>query len=122
MAKFENFPAVYAELKAILQPYAGQLKVAADTADTCTILAKPTAKYPDGLQFCATIIKKNYVSYYLMPIYMCPDLNEMLSATLKKRKQGKSCFNFAVTDVALFAEVARLTKAGYARFVQMDLV
>ena len=52
----------------------------------------------------------NYVSYYLMPVYIFPDLLSNLSPALKKRMQGKSCFNFTKIDEALFAELDRLTK------------
>jgi hypothetical protein len=32
------------------------------------------------------------------------------------RMQGKSCFNFKKIDKGLFAELAKLTDAGYKRF------
>jgi len=34
--------------------------------------------------------RKNYVSYYLMPVYVMPRLVERLSLGLKKRLQGKA--------------------------------
>ncbi|MBI5301478.1 MAG: hypothetical protein HY868_05020 [Chloroflexi bacterium] len=36
--------------------------------------------------------------------------------TLKKRMQGKSCFNFATMDDAMLKELAALTKQGYDRY------
>jgi len=39
-----------------------------------------------------------------------------MSPELKKRMQGKSCFNFKEVDEKLFKELARLTKAGAAKF------
>jgi hypothetical protein len=39
-----------------------------------------------------------YVSFYLMPVYMYPDLVDGISLELTKRKQGKSCFNFETVD------------------------
>jgi hypothetical protein len=38
-------------------------------------------------------IKKNYVIYHLMPVYLNPGLLEGMSPGLRKRMQGKSCFN-----------------------------
>jgi hypothetical protein len=61
-------------------------------------------------------LKKNYVSYHLMSVYVFPDLLENISDRLKKRMQGKSCFNFTTVDESLFAELAQLTAAGFARF------
>ena len=39
-----------------------------------------------------------------------------MSPELKKRMQGKSCFNFKEVDENLFKELATLTKAGAAKF------
>jgi hypothetical protein len=36
--------------------------------------------------------------------------------------QGKSCFNFTRPDDALFAELDRLTAAGFARFRDDGLI
>ena len=55
---------------------------------------------------------KNYVSYHLMPVYGSAALQATISPDLKKRMQGKSCFNFKTVDAALFAELGELTAAG----------
>ena len=57
-----------------------------------------------------------------MPLYACPDLLNSISPELRKRMQGKSCFNFTAIDKALFAELKRLTRAGYQRFKQAGWV
>ena len=59
---------------------------------------------------------KNYVSFYLMSVYTSPGDSQGMSPELKKRMQGKSCFNFKVIDEKLFSELAGLTKAGAAKF------
>lgn len=66
--------------------------------------------------FGATMIKKNYVSFYLMPVYTNPELLKGMSPELKKRMQGKSCFNFKEVDDTLFKELGELTKKGYEAF------
>ena len=58
---------------------------------------------------------KSYVSYHLMPVYMFPDLLAGISPALRKRMQGKSCFNFRDADPALLKELEALTRAGFAR-------
>ena len=45
-----------------------------------------------------------------------PEMLETISPELKKRMQGKSCFNFRTVDEALFDELTALTKRGYERF------
>jgi hypothetical protein len=59
---------------------------------------------------------KRYVSFHVMPLYVHLDLLQGISPELRKRMQGKSCFNFTRQDDALFAELETLTAAGFARF------
>ena len=59
---------------------------------------------------------KRYVSFYLMPVYASPELDAAVSPALRKRKQGKSCFNFDRIDEALFAELSDLTARGIPGF------
>lgn len=59
---------------------------------------------------------KNYVSYHLMPVYAVPTIAQMLSPALKKRMQGKSCFNFTTVDPDQLKELAAVTTAGIAAF------
>ncbi len=63
-------------------------------------------------------IKKAYVSVHLMPVYVHPEILECLSPELKKRMQGKSCFNFKKHDPLLFDELADLIRIGVSRFEQ----
>lgn len=69
----------------------------------------PKTKQPGW--FGTVTIKKSYVAYHLMPLYTHPELAADISPELAKRKQGKTCFNFARADEPLFAELAHLTKA-----------
>jgi hypothetical protein len=39
-----------------------------------------------------------------------------MSPELKKRMQGKSCFNFKEVDKKLLSELSKLTKAGATKF------
>lgn len=57
-----------------------------------------------------TRLGKRYVSYYLMSVYAQPDLVGAMSSELRRRMQGKSCFNFATIDEPLFAELESLTE------------
>jgi hypothetical protein len=65
-------------------------------------------------------IKKNYVSFYLMPVYMYPDLLKNISPELKKHMQGKSCFNFKKIEISLFDELTQLTEQAFERFVKEE--
>ena len=105
-----DFPIVFEYLKNILQPYSPSLTVKADTSDTYYLDGPYSAKWKKDLFFASAQVKKNYVSFYLMPVYMFPDLLENISPELTKHMQGKSCFNFKKVDPELFHELAELTK------------
>ena len=74
---------------------------------------RPPAERDPSTWFGATRVGKRYVSYYLMPVYVQPSLLDDLSPALRKRMQGKSCFNFAKVDETLLAELEALTRRGY---------
>ena len=116
MAEPKNFPATFARLKKILQRYAKRLTVTVDKPDAYSLDAGYSEKFKRTMFFGAAQIKKNYVSLYLMPVYVFPDLLKDISPALKKRMQGKSCFNFTAIDDAMVKEVAELTKQGFERY------
>jgi hypothetical protein len=65
---------------------------------------------------------KNYVSYYFMPVYMNAALQKRIPPELKKRMQGKACFNFSEVDPALFRQLADLTAAGFEGYRALKYV
>jgi hypothetical protein len=59
--------------------------------------------------FGAVKLGKAYVSFHLMPLYMSPTLDKEISPALKKRMQGKTCFNFKVVpDEEVLADLKKL--------------
>lgn len=92
---------------------AGARKVDDPTPDsTYLLLGAANNKYPDGLAFGGVSIGKRYVSYHLMCVYMEADLLDAMSPELRKRMQGKSCFNFTKVDDGLFDELSAITAKG----------
>lgn len=114
--------AVFAELRPIMQPYAAKLDPKKDDASELYIDTKFIQKNKKPMFFGAVQIKKSFVSFHLMPVYAKPELLEALSPGLKRRMQGKSCFNFTEVDKALFKELAALTKAGFASYEEQGFV
>lgn len=116
--KFHN---IFTALKQILKIYEKNLVVKADTLEKY-ILYTPTL--PNGklvykndtLYFGGVEIKKNYVSFHLFAVYMFPELLKNISPELKKRMQGKSCYNFKMNDGELFAELEVLTESCYNKY------
>jgi hypothetical protein len=75
------------------------------------------------MQFGSVRLGKAYVSFHLMPLYMNESLSGTISPALRKRMQGKTCFNFkTVPDAALLAELERLTAAGFQFFDEKNWV
>lgn len=116
MSPQNDFLIVFEQLKNILLPYAQTLTVKTDTADTYYLDGPYSEAWKKALFFASAQIKKNYVSFYLMPVYMYPELLQDISPKLRKRMQGKSCFNFKTVEPALFEELAALTRKGAEKF------
>ena len=74
-------------------PTAGGSSATKDGPDGLTLEVPGLEGKPWGY-VAGTRLGKRYVSLYLMPVYAFPDLDEALSPELRRRKQGKSCFNF----------------------------
>lgn len=99
-----------------MRPYGDQLVCERDDSSEYFVNTAHIMKNKKPLFFGAVQIRKNYVSYHLMPVYVFPELLKNLSPQLKKRMQGKSCFNFTSNDADLFAELEELTAAGFERY------
>ena len=110
----QNFADVYAALRALLHEYGTSLNFSRDS-DT-GLVAETKSNEGKSEFFAGAEIKKNYVSFHLMPIYCFPDLAQTISPALRKRMQGKSCFNFKKPEPELFAELSKHIKTGIERY------
>jgi hypothetical protein len=107
---------VFSALKAILKPYATTLDVKFESDSELYIDTRHIQMNQKPLFFGAVQIKKRYVSYRLMPVYVEPKLLEDILSELKKRMQGKSCFNFSRIDGELFKGLAALIERSYTAY------
>jgi hypothetical protein len=108
-----DFDAVFQRLRGILEPYGRRLHVIDDSHGGYSIDMAPEGERNPTTWFAGVRRGKAYVSYYLMPVYVEPSLLDDVSPELRKRMQGKSCFNFRSVDEALMTELAELTRRGY---------
>ena len=116
-----EFESAFQALKAIYTPYADRLHVKADTPTNYALYSRVPSPFPQhkgrGMYFGSVEIGKAYVAFHLMPLYMNEKLTATISPTLKKRMQGKTCFNFkAVPEAEILAELERLAGTGYNIF------
>ena len=104
---------VFPLLRTILLPYAEGMVVVCDEEAMYCLDTHHVMKNGKRMFFGSVRVSKSYTSFHLMPVYVNPSLLEGISEPLRKRMQGKSCFNFRKPDAALFAELTALTRAGY---------
>jgi hypothetical protein len=110
---------VFARLREILVPYQGPLAVSADEPAKFELVMPPTPAGKRGMPVAWVRNGKAYASFHFMPVYMYPQLLDSMSPGLRKRMQGKSCFNFTRIDEGLFTELAGLTARGFERFREL---
>ena len=122
MPKTTDKTAVFQELKETMSGYREHLDLVTDDEVSYYLNTHHIMKNKKPMFFGAVQIKKNYVSYHLMPVYVDPTLLDDISDSLKKRMQGKSCFNFKSVEKELFSELALLTDAAYQSYVQAGYV
>jgi hypothetical protein len=119
MPKRDAFQATFERLRAVLKPYEPKLTVVMDKPRAYYLASNTsTTKSGAAIWFGGVEIKKNYVSFHLIPVYAHPALVESLSPTLRKRMQGKSCFNFTEIDAAHVKELTALTRKGFGGFIR----
>lgn len=116
MAKENDLRPVFERLKKIFRQYERTMNVVQDTDTMYVLNTRYLLKKNYPLMFGGVRLGKNYVSYYLMPVYAAAEESRPMSPELQKRMQGKACFNFKSVDEPLFKELAQLTKTGAKRF------
>ncbi len=91
---------VFETLRPILTEHAGDLIVLEDTLAKYALNTRAVTASGQPVFFGAVEMRKNYVSFHIFAVYMFPELLEGIG-DLRKRMQGKSCFNFRKIDDAL---------------------
>jgi len=115
-AKKPDFGPVFVALRKLLDPFLGDIRVQTDKPGNYHTEIPTILHRGKPLYFAGVRTGKNYVSYHLLPLYGSPEMLKGMSPALKKRMQGKACFNFTTVDKACFAELGRLTAAGLKIF------
>lgn len=118
----KDFAAVFAALLEILKPYEKHLHVLPYKPDFYALVTRLAVHKGKPVWFAAIRMGKNYVSYHLMPVYMNPAMQKRIPPELKKRMQGKACFNFSEVDSALFSQLADLTASGFEAYRTLKYV
>jgi hypothetical protein len=115
MPKVEHETA-FQQLRAILARYEPHLVKVHDEPDHYYLDAPHRQPNGKPLYFGSTRIGKQYVSFHLMPVYLWPELLDDVSDALRRRMQGKSCFNLKAPDPELLGELSTLAERGFERY------
>lgn len=118
----KDYSAAFAALRKVLARYAAKMHVAKDNDSWYCLETKSFSNKGKRHGFAAVAIMKGHVGFYLMAIYMEPALTKPMSPELRRRQQGKCCFNFQRPDPELFKQLAQLTKSGYDYFEKKQLL
>jgi hypothetical protein len=106
-------------LKAIYSPIAKSMNVTHDTDSEYYLESKAPMYKGRPMCFGAVRMGKGKVSFHMMALYCFPEMKKKISPELRKRMQGKQCFNFSKPDEKLFAELSRLAADGTKRFASI---
>src|SRR5580698_262965 len=117
-----EFEEVFGALKALMKKHERTLKVLKDEPQEYTLVTKSNSNRGKPMWFGSVKWGKAYVSYHLMPLYFNPAMNALVVPALRKRMQGKTCFNFKAADQELFAELKSLTRAGVDSYRKRELL
>ena len=121
-AQTADFSEVFTALRPVFAKYEKRLFVKMDKPDYYYLETKSRSYQGERMFFCAVRTGKAYVSVYLMPVYSYPELLKGMPAGLKKRMQGKSCFNFTDVDRDAIVQLRELVAAGFKKFGEEKLL
>ena len=122
MTEKQQHALVFERLRNSLKRHERQLSVQTDTPTNFYLNSLKADEKGKPVFFGAVQLRKSYVSYHLFPVYLFPDLLDDISPELRKRMQGKSCFDFRKMDEDLFTELDALTKQSFLRFKTESLL
>ena len=114
----DEFESAFRGLREMMKPCDKKLRVTKDKPGEYMSESKSLRYLGKPLMF-ASIATKSYVTFHLFPVYMFPNLLDGISPELKKRMQGKTCWNFKKAEESLFAELGKVVEASLRRFEEM---
>ncbi|MHA2362689.1 MAG: hypothetical protein ACXAC7_01930 [Candidatus Hodarchaeales archaeon] len=130
----ENLDLIFRKIKSILENHSSNLKATEEIKDSKAKISKPGyhlygskdvslfGKKPQPTYIAGVIKQKNYVSFYLSPIYSHPELIQNVNPFLKKFLKGKSCFNINKTTPQLYDEIDNILTIGIQKYIDIEWI
>jgi hypothetical protein len=108
----------FTALRDVLKSYENEMVPTRDSNDEYLLDSKFIGPNQKPIFFAGVRRGKAYVSFLLFPIYMFPDLLEPISDGLRRRMQGRSCFNFRKIEQGQLQELEQLTRRSAERLAK----
>jgi hypothetical protein len=130
----KNLNEIFLEIRKILEKHSEGFTVTEKYVDSKAEDNKPSFhlygnkevslynKKPQKTYIGGVIQQKNYVSFYLLPVYSHPELRKKIDSDLKKYLKGKSCFNISKADENLLENIEKSLDMGIKKYQEIEWI
>lgn len=114
---------IFQTIRASMQPYAAQGFTTRNNTDGLYELwsdkdIEIAGRKRSEVFFASVSIMNGYVGFYFMPIYVHPELKELIAPALLKILKGKSCFHVKKLDDELLGHIVNALATGFTLYKQ----
>ncbi|GAP17273.1 hypothetical protein [Levilinea saccharolytica] len=121
-----DLPAIFSELKSLLQAYAPPLIPKMDTEHSFDLWSQKDlvieGRKRKEVYFAGLIIQKSYVGFYFMPVYVETEMQTFFPPELLRHLKGKSCFHIKTLTPELREQIRTVLQSGFALYQQRGWV
>ncbi len=121
-----DYPAVFSELKNLLQSYAPPLIPKMDSERSYDLWSVKDlvieGRKRKEVFFAGLIIQKSYVGFYFMPVYVESEMKALFPPELLRHLKGKSCFHIKALTPELSAQIRAVLQSGFDLYQQRGWV
>lgn len=126
IVKNEALLPLFAEVKALIEPYAERLTARRDDAGYFDLWSEKEVEIAGRRRkdvfFCGLIIQKTYVGFYFMPVYADQGLTAVFGPDLLATRKGKSCFHLKRLTPELKDQIVAALVAGWRLYEERGWV
>lgn len=120
--KQDNFDEIFETLRKILEKFSknfvqGNVKTDKPQYHLWSKNKIPIeGRKPKQIYFAGTIIQKNFVGFYYMPVYADTELKDFFEPELLSLLKGKSCFHIKKMDTKLKRQITSALDLGLKQY------
>ena len=121
-----DLPAIFSELKSLLQGYSPPLTPKVDTETSFDLWSQKDlvieGRKRKEVYFAGLIIQKSYVGFYFMPVYVETEMRTFFPPELLRHLKGKSCFHIKTLTPELREQIRAVLQSGFELYQQRGWV